>query len=568
MKKIFTLLSSVILAGAVMAQDDIGGTPYSTLQQISSDNVAMVTTPSFDPAPYIQQNTERQKQGTFPLTDRLFEVNYNTYNSGTWIDLMNGDRMWRLKITSQGAKKTALYYKDFYLPEGAYLFVYNENKTEVLGAYSSRNNEAANENGGVFSTEYITGQTQIVEYYEPATAKGKGHIEISHIVHQFVATSSILKDMMIDESDACEVDVNCSEGTAWANQRDAVVRLFVVMTPSSVAGWCSGTLVNTTANDCKKYILTAMHCSLNSGTETTNYNLWKAYFAYQKTAANCNVAGTGGALTTKVMTGSVKVAGANDGGGDTGSDFLLIRLTASAYPSGITPYYAGWSRATTATAGGVGIHHPAGDCKKISTYSVTPSSTSWGGVAANTHWQLSWAATTNGHGVTEGGSSGSPLFNSAGLIIGTLTGGSSFCTALTSPDAYGKMSYHWTSDGTTSGLQLKPWLDPLNLGVTTLAGSATCTPTAINEQQSLEDLLMIYPNPNNGTFNVNIELPKVTDVVLSVFNVVGQKTMSVNIAGTMGGSYALDISKEVSGIYFVEVKTNDSRVVKKINVVK
>ena len=34
------------------------------------------------------------------------------------------------------------------------------------------------------------------------------------------------------------------------------------------------------------------------------------------------------------------------------------------------------------------------------------------------------------------------------------------------------MSYHWTSNGTANNLRLKPWLDPTNSGVLTLAGSA------------------------------------------------------------------------------------------------
>ncbi len=571
MKKIITLLSvAVVMATTVVtAQDDIGGTPYSTLQQISHANIAEVTTPAFDAAELIRQSNERVKQGTFPITDKLFEVAYSTFNSGTWIDLMNGDRMWRLKITSPGAKKTSLYYRNFFLPEGGYLFVYNEDKTQVLGAYSSRNNESANDNGGIFSTEYIVGETQIVEYYEPATARGKGHVEISYIVHQFTATSSILKDMLIDESDACEVDVNCSEGASWANQKTGVVRLYVVMVPSSVAGWCSGTLVNNTAADCKKYILTAMHCAYNGSTETTNYNLWKAYWNYEKTAANCMVAGTGGASTSKVLTGSVKVAGANDGGGTTGSDFLLIRMTTVAWPTGVAPYYNGWTNVATApTGGGVGIHHPAGDCKKISKFTATPSSTSWGGSVSGTHWQMSWVATTNGHGVTEGGSSGSALYNSAGLIFGTLTGGSSYCTALTSPDVYGKMSYHWQSNSTTTTRQLKPWLDPTASGVTTLTGSFSCTPTtAINEQESL-DYVTIYPNPNNGSFNVNIELPKATDVTINIINVVGQQLSSRKVNNTMGGTYSIELADQVSGIYFVEIKTATSKVVKKINVVK
>jgi PKD repeat protein len=40
------------------------------------------------------------------------------------------------------------------------------------------------------------------------------------------------------------------------------------------------------------------------------------------------------------------------------------------------------------------------------------------------------------------------------------------------------MSYHWTSNGTATNRQLKPWLDPTNSGVLTLAGSANpCTPS-------------------------------------------------------------------------------------------
>jgi PKD repeat protein len=40
------------------------------------------------------------------------------------------------------------------------------------------------------------------------------------------------------------------------------------------------------------------------------------------------------------------------------------------------------------------------------------------------------------------------------------------------------MSYHWISNGTTAARQLKPWLDPSNSGVLTLAGSSNpCTPT-------------------------------------------------------------------------------------------
>ena len=54
---------------------------------------------------------------------------------------------------------------------------------------------------------------------------------------------------------------------------------------------------------------------------------------------------------------------------------------------------------------GVGIHHPDGSAKKISTYTSNLSSTTYNGGAFNAHWNVYWTSTTNGHGVTEGGSS-------------------------------------------------------------------------------------------------------------------------------------------------------------------
>ena len=48
--------------------------------------------------------------------------------------------------------------------------------------------------------------------------------------------------------------------------------------------------------------------------------------------------------------------------------------------------------------------------------------------------------TSNGHGVTEGGSSGSPIFNQSKRIVGQLSGGSSTCNSPNYSDLYGKMS--------------------------------------------------------------------------------------------------------------------------------
>lgn len=90
--------------------------------------------------------------------------------------------------------------------------------------------------------------------------------------------------------------------------------------------------------------------------------------------------------------------------------------------------------------------------------------------AKNAHWNATFDKTLNGHSGTEGGSSGSPLFNQDGLIIGTLSGGNSTCEDLEGSSLYGKLAYHWNKYGTEDSSRMDIWLDPTHTGATRLAG--------------------------------------------------------------------------------------------------
>ena len=317
------------------------------------------------------------------------------------------------------------------------------------------------------------GDDLVLTITEPANTQAS-EILIDRIVYNYRSTGNP-NTSKINESDPCEVNVNCSPvGDSWQDEKDGVARIYCVT--GNMAGWCTGSLINNTEQDCKPYFLTALHCGVTSS--ASNMNQWRFYFRYE--SPNCNNPNTAGSLDDHYITGCIRLADSDDGGGETGSDFLLVKLgnnnnettvVNTLKSSSFSAYWNGWKAASSSTQGGAGIHHPAGDIKKISTFNGSTQSTSWGS-AGGSHWQMSWSSNSNGHGVTEGGSSGSPLFNNSGLIIGTLTGGSSYCTNQTSPDLYGKMSYHWTSNGTANNERLKPWLDPESSNVTTLNGSS------------------------------------------------------------------------------------------------
>ena len=466
--RIFTItILSVLFFSPSFGQLNQGGTPPSFNSNFKN-NFQEVNIEPVSQNWIATHEAESDKNGTVQLISRNFDTNLNLNNSGNWETKKNGDRIWRLKINAADAQGINTYFNNFFLPQGAKLFIYNPEKTQILGAYTSENNHESK----LFSAEIIFGTSIILEYYEPKDVLGKGSFTLEKV-------GSFFRDLVhndakdFEDSDDCEININCSEGSNWQNQKKGVARILV--TGSDGSGWCSGTLVNNTNADCRAYMLTAFHCGDKS--TTNDFLQYIFYFNYE--FSGCNSSFVQPSTTNKTFTGSTLKARANDlTSSSTSSDFMLLELTSS-LPSSLDVYFNGWDVSGVAPSSGVSIHHPAGDVKKISTFTSTPSSKklqwnsngTYSTINGTTHWSLNWASTANGQGVTEGGSSGSPLFGSNGLVIGTLSGGSSKCDNPNANDQYGKMSYHWTSNSTSTARQLKPFLDPTNSGVTSLQGT-------------------------------------------------------------------------------------------------
>ena len=438
MKRNLLLVGLCLFAGMGWSQISVDIAPYSSVHEHYNFDRGLdhVQLPQLDMARVQAEDTEG-KDGSLYLVSRYQSVGVNLENGGTWYDVPGG-KVWRLKITSDQAKATSLIFDDFHLPEDAIMHVYSSDRAHVIGAFTSANNKAHNG----FATELIKGESCILEYFEPDHVARQGRISVEKIAHYYRGVDEFLPQNERG-SDPCQVDVRCSEGDNWGPQIDATVR--IVVQSSQGSGFCSGSVMNNTNEDCKPYVLTAYHCGDNSS--TANFNSYVFYFNRQR--SQC---GSGVLEGNNTITGCTRRGHSNDGGGNTGSDWLLVELN-QGIPNTYNPYYAGWNNQNTGATSGVSTHHPSGDVKKISTYTSTLSNSGWG--IANTHWRVVWSSTANGHGVTEGGSSGSPIWNQNGHCVGQLTGGSSFCTSPNSPDYYGKMSYNWSGNSNPVGGHLK-----------------------------------------------------------------------------------------------------------------
>lgn len=430
--------------------------PHSELYGTSNE-VHVISMPGLNMQYVSRMDGLLESKGHLPLFSRNVACQVNLYNNTFTKETTQEGFLYRTQLTASGAKGLVLLFNKLYLPKGATLHVYSPDMRQMLGAYTNANTpEPTPFNAGI-----IAGENAVIEYFEPYLQTGNGILEIEEIGYAYRWIEWLCKNgNEAASSGSCEVNVACSEANNWQDQKRSVAR--IVVASSQGQGFCTGALVNNQKQDCTPYFLSAQHCT--EGTTTAQYAQYIFYFNYESSLCN----GTSGP-TNKIINGCTKISDSNDNGGASGSDFVLLQLS-STPPSSYNVYYAGWNNGATAPTSGFCIHHPDGDIKKISTYSSAATSTSWGSMSGS-HWEVQWVATTNGHGVTEPGSSGSPLFNQNGEIVGTLTGGDSYCNTPNNPDEFGKVNKHWTANGTANNRRLKPWLDPDNTGVVSIGGT-------------------------------------------------------------------------------------------------
>lgn len=538
-----------LLSIQLQAQISYGGEPISFRSKKISES-EKIYTPKI--AFSAEKHTLVEKQCTayefgkvLPFDKKLRDSKFGTKQVDQF-----GNTVWKATITSKNALALGLYFSDFYLPKGAKLFVYSPDKKQVIGSFSEFNNTES----GLFATELIFGDKLVIEYNEPAAVAGLGHFTIDEVLHAFRGVKDLEDVSGFGGSGSCEVNVNCSEGTDYEKQKNSVVRILIKEGGSSY--WCTGSVINNVENDRIPYILTADHCAADAS--TADLNQWIIYFNYQ--SATCENPGI--EPTPQTMTGATKIA-ASSNSGTMGSDFYLVELLQN-IPVDYDAYFMGWDRTGDGSTNGVGIHHPQGDIKKISTYTsaLTSSTYNFTGAAVNGSWEVVWSATANGHGVTEGGSSGSAIYSQDGFLIGTLTGGWASCAALTQPDYYGKFDFHWDKNGSTDNTQLKPWLDPNNTGALFLSG----VPVGIQEEAKLADnFFNLFPNPSNGQIVLRFnESAYGKTYAIRVSNMLGQSVYQDKLA--IDYQLNLNLQHLQAGVYFLEIEGEDQRQTQKISI--
>lgn len=389
-------------------------------------------------------------------------VNLIPGNSGC-IFKQGNENVWIIGIRSKTAKSLNLILEPFHVPSGTYVYIYDNEKRTIRGAFTNSNNNSSN----LLPTMPVPGDEIILEYHFPDGADRIGTIGISQVAHDFIGIlgSDEIKDGRFQQSQPCNVDINCPEGATYQVEKNSVSRLII-----RGIELCTGAMINNTNQQNLPFLLTANHCITNQSDAD------RTIFVFGYESPWCK--GPDGRVSHSLSGSVLRATNSN-------IDFTLVEL--SSFPPFVyKPYLAGWDISGAVPLQTVDIHHPEGDVKKISVDLNQPVTATFNNMVTNGYWKiLQWDK-----GTTEGGSSGSPLFDQNKRIVGILTGGDAVCGRSVN-DYFAKLSVTYNLSSNMFE-QLKAWIDPAVSGVQFLNGRDPYAPDYL----TVDTLSNIAPSEN------------------------------------------------------------------------
>jgi hypothetical protein len=425
LNKILTIDTEVLLKNIISS-----ALVLISLNATASLNLTKTTNiPSLDIYKMHDQDVVNEKLGNAPR----FAIEYNVdvkSESNNWI--VDGENLIKRERISAPNSVSINVAMDFKMTENSVVRIYSSDMSEIIRDFTAADNNSVNE----LWSPVVMSDDIVVELVTPRVEAANVVFNIKQINQGYRTFSQ-----STEKSGSCNIDVACTESAGWENEVNAVG---VISTGGST--FCTGFMVNNTANDQTPYFMTADHCRINS----RNAQSLVVYWNYQ--SSKCG--GSRDGAKAQFNTGSQFLSSSSK------SDFALVKLNQQPDPS-FNVRYAGWDRSGVDATNATAIHHPATDEKSISFENEPTTITKYLGdkiPGDSTHVRVEdWDV-----GTTEPGSSGSPLFDQNHRVIGQLHGGYASCSSRTS-DWYGRIYTSWDGDG-SSDSRLSDHLDSAGTG--------------------------------------------------------------------------------------------------------
>lgn len=531
MKKLI-LLFAVFFTFTAIGQVTNEGKPLSWKLQNITESIQANELPRFN---LEQVKAEDAINDNLPAKPWRFGYMHSVdfgFDNGEWTTLENGDRIFRMLVQSNGALSLNFIFDDFYMPKGGKVYLYSDDRTDLLGAYT----ETQNQDSGILGTWLVKGDKVWIEYFEPAEVAGQGRLHIAKATHGYRNAQTFQEEKGLNDSGDCNLDVDCGVGDDWTALKDHNKRSVGILLQGG-SGFCTGALINNTNSDGTPYFLTANHCFSDPAAWSFRFG-WISPNSVCASTANS----TNGPTNMTISGGTLRAR-------DAGSDFCLVEIN-SDVPEAWDRVYAGWDKSDITPEFSVGIHHPSGDVMKICrddsplTKEVNAGAQTWEITSAGAGWE---------QGVTEPGSSGSPLFDNNGNIIGQLFGGGAACSGIVDNNAfdyYGRLAVSWTGGGSSAN-RLSDWLDPDGLNPDVMPSSPAFEVLALDGALSVNipELNCLETSFEPTITLVNRGSGDITDAVIT-WSINGGSETTINYSGTLAqnANVAFDLGTQDFGL--------------------
>ncbi len=419
--------------------------------------------------PLVDQNQlqaldeSRVKAGQSPHFAHRIPVEVSPWTENGWEVLADGKLRWRLRLHSPRALSLSLGFGRYWMPAGGELTLHTADGKHHIGPFTEHDNEEHRQ----LWTPPIPGQELVLDLRLPMAGLEKLELRLTSIQHGYAGFGQPTA-----KSGDCHVDVVCAEADPWIDEVRAVGLVAI-----GGVRFCTGFLLNNSAQDGRPLFATASHCEIDEINAPSVVVVWNHQRAIcergpkrplnraQRLAAErrgLSQFQTGAVLRAEVLT----------------ADAVLLELDDLPDPA-FGVFYAGWDRSDSVPLRTAAIHHPNTDVKRIS-FDRDPAPRTdhlSRQPAAGSHLRVDgWEV-----GSTEGGSSGGPLFNQDHRVVGQLHGGYAAC-GNQGPDWFGRLATSWAGNDLPGG-RFSDWLDPLGSGLVVLDGvdAAALAPISLPE---------------------------------------------------------------------------------------
>jgi hypothetical protein len=375
----------------------------------------------------------------------------------------DGGFVWTGVVNAPDATALRLHVTGLDLPQGAELFVYNL-RDQAFGPYTGRGPLG----DGELHTHTVFGNQILLQLRQPPGTEGLPRLTVGQVGvmgQRFAAprfgagdggrgdwrTITGASHAFCSRNAACVENAACHSSNVVNGAKGAVASMLFLSGANYYI--CTGSLlVDSDTSSVIPYFLTANHC-VSKAAEASSL---ETYFNYKTTCSNPDC--------TQPYNNDGDTIGATILSTSSTSDYTLMQLSST--PSTASAYL-GWNTNAVANSHGVALYrisHPKGSPQAYSEHSVDTSKPT-----CRTWPRGNWIYSKDTFGATEGGSSGSPVVNGAGEVVGQLSGACGFnvndsCDAASNATVDGAFAAYFS--------QVESWLGSSGGGG---GGGGSCT---------------------------------------------------------------------------------------------